>query len=352
MKTIFKRVLLPILLIAAIVSTVTVLAMAENDEDHLTDAMIEILADETLAAHKIGTYALANDGYLGIPVDFTFYHDDSFAVNNSYNGTALIMYVVNTRTVRAGTDSDVEIIRSMLERGYVVAVADYHNHKKAVANDIEWSTQHVNRSLIAGSFFSSAPYKSGFKETFIVPAGHNVELGRVFWEFDKHSTNGTLEEIVAIWNVDFRSYKGTKYVKWVGDNGRKATQDGFDGTSPVWYSYDSATGKYTVDNENGEYVQVKHTKALTITDCVKPDGTPIDLSLYMHIVYPTNPTSTVPTLTLASSSEHLASGSVSANRPHTYGFAFGLNWSGVIDDERVAKYNVAPLTEPENFKAE
>ena len=37
---------------------------------------------------------------------------------------------------------------------------------------------------------------------------------------------------------------------------------------------------------------------------------------------------------------------------NTYGFAFGLNWSGVIDDERVAKYNVAPLTEPENFKAE
>ena len=28
---------------------------------------------------------------------------------------------------------------------------------------------------------------------------------------------------------------------------------------------------------------------------------------------------------------------------NTYDFAFGLNWSGVIDDERVAKYNVDPL---------
>ncbi len=32
---------------------------------------------------------------------------------------------------------------------------------------------------------------------------------------------------------------------------------------------------------------------------------------------------------------------------NTYDFAFGLNWSGVIDDDRVATYKVAPLTTPE-----
>lgn len=31
---------------------------------------------------------------------------------------------------------------------------------------------------------------------------------------------------------------------------------------------------------------------------------------------------------------------------NTYDFAFGMNWSGVINDERVAKYKVAPLTGP------
>jgi len=31
-----------------------------------------------------------------------------------------------------------------------------------------------------------------------------------------------------------------------------------------------------------------------------------------------------------------------------YNFAFGLNWSGVINDDRVAKYKNAPLTEPQN----
>lgn len=33
---------------------------------------------------------------------------------------------------------------------------------------------------------------------------------------------------------------------------------------------------------------------------------------------------------------------------NSYDFGFGLNWSGVIDDERTATYKVAPLTEPEN----
>ena len=32
---------------------------------------------------------------------------------------------------------------------------------------------------------------------------------------------------------------------------------------------------------------------------------------------------------------------------NTYDFCFGLNWSGVIDDDRVTKYSVAALTEPE-----
>ena len=30
---------------------------------------------------------------------------------------------------------------------------------------------------------------------------------------------------------------------------------------------------------------------------------------------------------------------------NTYDFAFGMNWSGVINDERVAKYSVEPLCE-------
>ena len=32
---------------------------------------------------------------------------------------------------------------------------------------------------------------------------------------------------------------------------------------------------------------------------------------------------------------------------NAYDFCYGLNWSGVIDDDRTATYKVSPLTEPE-----
>ncbi|MFR8311542.1 MAG: hypothetical protein ACLVBP_03820 [Ruminococcus sp.] len=34
---------------------------------------------------------------------------------------------------------------------------------------------------------------------------------------------------------------------------------------------------------------------------------------------------------------------------NTYDFAFGLNWSGKIDDDRTAKYTAEPLTKVQNF---
>ena len=34
---------------------------------------------------------------------------------------------------------------------------------------------------------------------------------------------------------------------------------------------------------------------------------------------------------------------------NTYDFAYGLNWSGVIDDERVQTYSAEPLTTPETI---
>ncbi len=34
---------------------------------------------------------------------------------------------------------------------------------------------------------------------------------------------------------------------------------------------------------------------------------------------------------------------------NTYDFAFGLNWSGKIEDERVTTYSAAPLAAPETI---
>ena len=329
MKKSFLKILLPLLLVLGIATAVTVVALAADGEER-PDAMVEILADAEISAHKFGTYALADDGYIGIPVDFTFYHDDSFAVDPGINGTTLVMYVVNTYANRTGTDSDVSIIKSMLARGYIVAVADYHNHKKASGADLDWSVQKVNISLLAGRYFTQSAYKYEYEEAYVVPAGHNLTRDLVFYEYDKHATNGTLERIVEVWNDDFRGIKGSTYlIPWHNNGVRKEAQKGHDGSEPVWYSEGTGEGQvgyggktYVPDPENGLYLYVKHTKANEITDCVKPDGSPIDLNLYMLIIYPTNPEEEVPVMTLASSSQSIARSAYAQDRPHTNGFGF------------------------------
>ncbi|MBR2612628.1 MAG: Ig-like domain-containing protein [Clostridia bacterium] len=325
-----KRLLCMLVMLTLLVTSVLlgVVAFATSGDGYV-DAMAAIAGNETLEAKKIETVALAEDGHLGIPVDATVYFDAaSFDVTAGEGGTTLIFYIINTRTERVGTQSDVSIIASLLDKGYVVAVVDYHNHAKAVSPEIEWSTQAVGQTLLTGAFFESAEIKAQYAETFIVPAGHTLARDLVYWELDRHSRYGTMEQIVSVWNNDFRGVKGKAIIPWHNDGVRKSTQNGFDGTAPVWYSEGTGDGAVTyggvsyVPDENGLYIMVKHTLATDVTDCVKPDGSPIDLNLYMHIVYPTNPSDNVPVFALASSSQHLAGGAIHAGRPHTYGFAF------------------------------
>lgn len=292
---------------------------AETEEPGV-DAMEEI--EGNLSQYRLDKVQhISSDGYIGIPVEISIYYSGNTTVKEGYNGTPIILYAVNTRMDRVGTDSDVEIISSMLERGYVVVIADYLNDKKAVSPALDWSTQGMRGRLVAGEFFKSVKYLKStgkYYETFVVPAGHNVSLGHVFWEFDKHSADGTLDKIVETWNNDFRYVKGDVIVKWTDEQGeRKSVQNGFDGTAPVWLD---SSGRA---NEDGEYIKIKHTKANDISDCSKIDGSPIDLNLYMHIIYPTSPESSVPVMCLASSAEHLAKGASTSDRPQLNGCAFG-----------------------------
>ena len=84
------------------------------------DAMDGI--NEALAEYKCGeTTRLDSDGYIGIPVEYTVLFDTkggtATATPGYQNGTPVILYVVNTNTVRTGTESDASIIQSMLDRG-------------------------------------------------------------------------------------------------------------------------------------------------------------------------------------------------------------------------------------------
>ncbi|MBQ9115933.1 MAG: hypothetical protein IJY04_02815, partial [Clostridia bacterium] len=311
----------------------------ENDSEDYTgdDAMEAIEKDETLDAYKQGeTQSFTDDGYIGIPYEITVYYDyagKGAAVPGymTLGATPVVLYVVNANIERIGTSSDTDIIKSMIERGYAVAVLDYLDSRKAKSPELDFSAQSLRVKMGAGDYFTDkSVFPSGtYQDNIIVPAGYDVLLNDVYFELDKHGTDGTLEKIVNVWNNDFRLYKKDTVIKWVHEDGsRKATQNAFDGSAPVWYA--DAAGK-TVDAENGIYIKVKHTKAETITDCVRADGSPLDLNLYFHAIYPTNPEKEVPVMVNFSSAGYLMTGSNNATRPQFQGFIFN-GYAGVLFD--------------------
>lgn len=338
-----KRVISMLLVIVMIVGMlptigITAGASKSGSSSKRTDAMEQIISNTELNVFKQGvTQEIADDGYIGIPVEITVYYDYAThgAANFGYGGTPVILYVVNTMAERVGTKSDVEIILSMLDRGYVVAIADYLNSDKAISPDLEWSAQLLRSNVKEGAYFTDKTvFPTGtYYENHVAPAGCDVSISNVFYEIDKHGADGALERIVETWNYDFRSCYANTVIKWVdGSGNRKATQKGWDGSAPVWYA---DPGGKTVDNENGQYIKINHTWAKRIEDCVKKDGSPIDFNLYMHIIYPTNPGNEVPVMVLAGSSENLASGYANVERPHTIGFAFNGYAAATYDFEYI-----------------
>lgn len=341
MKTTKKSRKNPAAIIALIVSVVlvcTVLVVyACAATSAKTDAMIEI--ESKLSAYKVGdTVSVADDGYIGIPVKVSTYYDTAKGVTKpGYNGTPLIVYVVNTNIERIGKKTDVEIIESLLDRGYIVQIFDYLNSDKAVSPDLDWSTQKLRQKSKSGSYFTDNTYlKAGtYYDTILIPAGYDVSLSNVFWETDKHGADGDLEKIVENWNTDLRSWFRDTVVYWRNSEGvQKATQKGFDGSAVVWYSDAKGTQQVEASASNANYVKLQHTLAFDITDCVGKDGTPVDLNLYMHVAYPTNKNNTleaVPVIALANSSEYLSNGLNTADRPQFSGFLFN-GYAGVIFD--------------------
>ena len=333
-----KRVISIVLII---ILNFGIITAAEMPSDFAVTSVYASGIDGSFDKYKQGdTVSLENDGTIGIPVDLSVYYSADEKSSPGYNGTAVILYVINTMAERTGTDSDDEIIRSMLERGYIVTVADYKNNIRAVSPQLDKSVQAIRNNLSAGKYFTDMDLiTSGiYRETFIVPSGYNISLNNIYWEFDKHAADGTFEKIVETWNMDFRGVKGETVIKWTNaDGSKKEVQTAFDGSSPVWLDVKGNT------DENGEYIKIKYTKANTVFDCVKKDGSPLDLNLYMHIIYPTHPRQKVPVMCLASSNEHLASGAATADRPQTAGFT--LNGYAVV----MYDYGYVPMARKDHY---
>ncbi len=293
------------LLVAVIVLAASVFAVMSSATESIETVgeMIDIKAN--FSQYQVQDTVRSSDEYVG-DYQYTVYYDTSKgAVKSGYNGTPVIVYTINTGVDRVGTDSNTKIIESMIGQGYVVIVLDYLGNQDAVGYNLEISVQKFRYKLYNKEILTNKDiFPSGLiRENFLVPSGYNVLLNQVFWELDKHSVDGTFEQIVANWNSDFRATKGENFLRWMHTDGtRKAVQNDFEGNKPVWYDADG-----NVDAENGEYTYIKFTKAEVVTDCVDPDGSFLDTELRIHIIYPTNPKNKVPVMAHACSSGNLHS---------------------------------------------
>lgn len=341
-KSITKRVSVVLLVTVLALLMSMFVTMSIFAENNTSDAMIDIRNE--LSIYKVGDEVRFNDdGYIGIPVEMTVFYDyERFGVaKNGYYGTNVALYFVNTKTERVGTESDINIISDLIERGFAVVTVDYLNNPKAESPALDWSSQVVRNLVINGSCFTDKEvFPTGdYNDTYVLPAGYNVTEYANFWSIDEHGADGSFDRIVQVWNNDFRAAKADVVVEWVrettGTDGKvfyqqKPTQNGFDGSKPQWYS--DADGKNTVDASSTEakYIKIKHTLAETITDCTAKDGSPLNLGIDMHIVYPVNPEKEVPVMMLSGSSEHLTTASTSSGiRPHHNGYLFS-GYAGVI----------------------
>jgi hypothetical protein len=252
-----------------------------------------------------------------------------------------MIYVMGTQIERVGQGDDIEIINGMLDRGFAVVVLDYLGSEKAKRPALDWSVQKIRQKIASSELLlgSTAAFGEGrYPETLVVPSGYDVSYGNVFFELDKHGADGTLEKIAEIWNNDFRGTKGERLVRWVDASGaRKPTQPGHDNSMPVWLDEGGN------ECESGEYVRVKHTLVRDVTDCVRPDGSFIELKLYMHLIYPVNPEKPVPVMCLSSSAEGLCRGSATADRPHLNGFTFD-GYATVLFD-----YGYTPMARDDHY---
>ncbi len=266
---------------------------------------------DSLEQYVVYNSVMENDGYIGIPVGIKTYIKETPDAD-----TPVIMYVVNTNTKRVGTDTDENIITDFLNRGYVVVVLDYYNNEKTVCPDLDWSLQGIKSTLRTTSGMNT--YLSGnvANDTYvyILPAGYSVARQLVYWSIDKHSYSGTQDYIISVWNSDFLAVRGdsevitfaqdTKIIKGKGESEYLEFEAG-QSLTPNEYTAMLTDGKVT-----------------DITQCIKRDGTPIDMDLYMDIVYPANPENEVPVLMYAQSTDNTVGTWNTAERPHVTGFLF------------------------------
>ena len=232
-------------------------AVATVETHDAAPAILDALAD-----CLVETNHLADDGYLGVPVDlYTYTKTDRNKI------TPVAMYVINTNTLRTGTEEDVSILRDLVEE-YIVVVTDYHNHPDTTPVNLEFSTHGISSDVGNGKYLDGRKILKR-NDSYILPAGYRLMRDIPYFNYEKHGVAGLDEYIIGIWNAEFRAY---------GNN-----------------------ANIVVTYPDGTQRRIGDITAEKLSDCVNRDGSPLDLNLYMDIIYPSVPANgvTVPVISMA-----------------------------------------------------
>ena len=364
------------LLIPTLATTVFAAVPAGNSRAAVPNAPAEL---DALSSYLHASES-TEDNTSHLPVNVHTYYD----VDKEYTpatigegGSVSILYVMNTNTERLGTKSDAELVQSFLDRGYFVIVLDYMNNPAATGTALDWSTQDMRCQVIGGAPFSGGrAYTSGTytdgklagtnpicAQSYILPAGYDIAYNIPYFSYDKYGTAGTFELIVEIWNNDFKSVKRGTIVKWVDENGlprldltdaitEKAATDNSNIDYATWFK--SADGSGAISQANLEklskeeqkayqYTYIGNTIVREVTDCVQPDGTMIDLNLYMDIIYPADYYDELPVMITMSSGYTRANSWSAETRPYLNGPLFN-GYVGVVSD-----YGLVPMCRNDHY---
>ena len=335
---------------------------------------------EDLEAYRHASTS-TKDNNVGLSLNVHTYYDSTkeYTVSKvGKPGSVTILYVMNTNTERIGKSDDKTIVRSLLDRGYFVLVLDYLKAEEACGSALDWSVQDIRAQLLGGkSYNGKKKYTAGtFSDgkltgaslstgiSYILPAGYDIAYNIPYFSYDKHGTAGLLEEIVAVWNNEFKSIFRASLVKWVDENGvprldrteaiTKTSANDKSGITDyaVWFSDENKTSSITeaelktLSDEAKKaypYTYIGNTKVKDVTDCRKPNGDFIDLDLCMDVIYPTGNTQELPVMMCMSSSYTRASTWSSETRPQLTGCLFN-GYVGIVSD-----YSLVPMYRDDHY---
>lgn len=250
------------------------------DPDAGKNGIEEILL--AFSEHKVNEEDAEDEITESVVKAYTFNKLDA---NDGSNPVA--MYVIGHGEDRIGTDSDVSIIRDLLEE-YIVVVLDYQNAERAISPYLEKSaTAQKVKISENGSYLGGLSYSKN--ETYLIPAGYRIVRDIEFFNIMKHAPKGVVNKIIDVWNNQ------TQIINKIGDAWKEAA---------------------TLDD-----IVMKNGDSLTAVD---ENGNYKYLTYHLDIIYPANPEGNVPVVMAASSSAiRNVSLSSKSERYQYAGFLFG-----------------------------